>query len=104
MKFLFWGLASQSIANLARLLAAPDLVQAFLFEHQRVALELGDHPIAGNEVALQDPLRQRIFDLRLDSAFQRPRAVHRIEARLADLVTRIVVKPERDIALCQALS
>jgi hypothetical protein len=39
----------------------------------------------------------------LNGALQRPRTIHRIEARLADLVARIVVQPQRDIALRQPL-
>src|SRR5258708_34139560 len=98
------GTKPRSITNLNALLGALDSVQAFLFEHQRVALELGDHAVARDEVAFENALRQRILDLRLDGTLQRPGAVPRIEARLADLVARIIVEPKRYIALRQALS
>src|SRR5258708_4638366 len=81
-----------------------NLVEAFLFKHQLAALQLGDHAIARDEVALQDPLRQWVFNLRLNGALQRPGTVHRVEARLADLVARIIVQAHGDIALRQSLS
>src|ERR1700677_2397788 len=98
------GTSAAKYSEIVRLLAALSLVQAFLFEHQRVALDFGDDAIAGDEVALEDPLRQRIFDLRLNGALQRPGAIHRVEARLADLVARVIVEPKGDVALRQALS
>src|SRR5580698_3834903 len=104
MEFLLRGLAPRSIANLPRHLAALNLVQAFLFEHQRVAIDPGDDAIPGDEIALENPLRQRILDLRLDRALQRPGTIYRIEARLADLVARIIIEPKGDIALRQPLS
>src|SRR5882757_1917987 len=80
------------------------LVEAFLLECQLAALQLRDHAIAGDEIAFQDPLRQRVFNLRLDGALQRSGAVHRVEARLADLVARIIVQAQSDVALRQPLS
>ena len=58
----------------------------------------------GDEIAPQDLLRQRILDLRLDGALQRPRAVHGIEARLADPIARGIVEPQLDVALRQTLA
>ena len=49
-------------------LSARVLVQAFLLEHQRIALQLRHHTIAGDEVSAQYLLRERILDLRLDGA------------------------------------
>ncbi len=51
----------------------------------------------------QNLLRERILDLRLDGALQRPRAVHGIEARLADAVARGIVQPQLNVALGQPL-
>ena len=79
-------------------------MEAFLLEQQLAAFQLRDHTIAGNEVAFQDPLRQRVFNLRLDGALQWPGTVHRVESRLADLVARIIVQAQSDIALRQSLS
>src|ERR1700743_232768 len=70
------------------------LVQAFLFEYQRVTLDLGNHAVTRDEVTLEDALRQRIFDLRLDGALHGAGARHRVEARLTDLVARIIIKPK----------
>jgi len=67
-------------------------VQTLLFKHQRIALELADHPIARHEIPTQDLLRQGILDLRLDGALQRAGAVDRIEAGLTDLVARRIVE------------
>src|SRR5579862_9792293 len=78
-------------------------MQPLFLEYQRVALQLGDHPIAGDEVPFKDLLRQRIFDLRLDGALQRTRSIHRIVASLADLVAPIIVQAQRDVALRQPL-
>jgi hypothetical protein len=52
------------------------------------------HPdiIAGQELPFQDPLRERILDLLLDRALQGPRAVHRIESRLADMIARRIIE------------
>src|SRR5271167_207992 len=102
MYFPINGLALLSIA------ASPSSqrrtsVQAFLFEHQPGALQLRDHAIAGDELALQDLLRQRVLDLRLNRALQWSGAVHGVEARLADLVARIVVQAQSDVALRQPL-
>ena len=44
-------------------------------------------------------LRQRIFDLLLDRPLQRPRAIHRIEARLRDLLQRLVVDTSSVISI-----
>src|ERR1700734_3296061 len=99
MSFLFspLSLGRRSIAN-----GAPSM-DALLLENQRIALQLGDHPVAGDEIPAQNLLRQRILDLRLNGALQRPRSVHRVEARFADLVARLIVQAQRDVALRQPL-
>src|ERR1035441_9681108 len=76
-------------------------VQALLLEYQAIALDFGDHPVAGDEIAAQDLLCQRILDLRLDGALQRPRPKDGIEARFADSVPRGILEPQLDIALGQ---
>src|SRR6266478_4335132 len=103
MYFLSEGAALRSIAKRSPS-QCQRLVEAFLLERQFAALQLRDHEIAGNEIAFQDPLRQRVFNLRLDGALQRPGTVHRVEPRLADLVARIIVKAQSYIALRQPLS
>src|SRR5579864_8594470 len=86
------GLASQFEAS----------VQALLLEYQRVLFELGDHPITRDEITPQNLLCQRILDLRLDGPLQRPRTVHRVETRFADLVACLIVQTQRDVALRQS--
>jgi hypothetical protein len=79
-------------------------MQAFFLEHELRALELRDHAVARDELAAQDLLRERIFDLRLDGPLQGPGAVDRVEARLADLVAGIILEPQLDVALRQTLA
>src|SRR5688500_5196274 len=69
----------------------------------QVAVAHGD-PDAGSraELAAQDALRQRVLDLLLDRALERPRAVHRVVPRLAQELERLVVEHELDVALEQA--
>src|SRR6267142_7144650 len=78
-------------------------MQPFLLEHQRIALQLGDHPISGHEIPAQNLLRERVLDLRLNGPLQRSCAIHGVEARFADLVARVIVQPQSDIALRQPL-
>src|SRR5215468_6585009 len=61
----------------------------------------GADAIARDELALQDLLRERILDLLLDGALERPRPVHRIEAGLADQVARAVLEHQVHVALLQ---
>ena len=77
-------------------------MQPLLLEYQGVLFELGDHPIPRDEIAAQNLLRQRVLDLRLNGALQGPRTVHRVEARLADLVACVIVQAQSDIALRQS--
>ena len=51
------------------------------------------HRVAGGELAGEEFLRQRVLDLLLDRALQRPRAVDRIEARRRDRLQRGVRSP-----------
>src|SRR5258708_4302220 len=80
-----------------------ELVQPFLLERQRVPLELGHHPIARHEIPAQNLLCERVLDLRLNRALQRPGPIHRIEPRFADLVASVIVQPQSDVALRQSL-
>jgi hypothetical protein len=62
-----------------------------------------DHGVAADELALQDLFGQRVLDLLLDRALERPRAVHRVEAGLAELVER-ASSSSSDVALRQPLA
>src|ERR1700734_1474911 len=90
--------------GLPRLRGSAALVQALLLEDQVITLHFRNHAIAGREFAAQDLLRQRILDLGLDRALQGPRAVHRIEPRLADAIARRVLEPQLDVSLREALT
>src|SRR6202044_1752777 len=99
MSFLFspYSPGRRSIAN-----GAPSM-DALLLENQRIALKPGDHAVAGHEIPAQNLLRQRILELRLNGALQRPRAVHCVEARFPDLVARLIVQAQSDVAFRQPL-
>src|SRR5579872_4756705 len=60
--------------------------------------------IARNELPFQDARRERILDLLLDRALQRPSTVYRIEARLPDEVARLVIELQVHVALHQPLA
>src|SRR5512139_547951 len=62
-----------------------------------------DH-VARPEVAPEDPLRQRVLELVLDRALERPRTIHRVEAGLAEQVARRRVEFEADVAVAEALA
>jgi len=53
------------------------------------------------ELALQDLLRQRVFDLLLDRPLERPRPIHRIESSLSKLLPGRVRQDDRHLALRQ---
>ena len=57
----------------------------------------------GLELALQNLLRQRIFDLLLDRAFQRSRTVHRVEACVSQFVARSIRQMDANVAIGQPL-
>src|SRR5690606_40682893 len=59
---------------------------------------------SGLEAAFQDFLRQRVLDLLLDGAFQRARAVNRVEAGLGELVARRFRQHELHVALGEAVA
>src|SRR4249919_1117130 len=65
--------------------------------------KVDDDGVLGCKVSLQDFLGQRILDSRLDSAFQWPRAVDRIEARISKLGEHCVAHFQFHIERCQAL-
>ena len=89
-------------------IAAPvprlDLVQALLLEYQRVAFQRRHDPVAGDELAAQDLLRERILDLRLDRALQGTRTVHGVESRLADPIARSIIESQLNIAFGEPLT
>src|SRR5688500_6381355 len=62
-----------------------------------------DH-VARCEIAHEDALRERVLELVLDRALQRPGAVHRIEPGFAELVARRIVEYQPDVALGQPLA
>src|SRR5512135_3372034 len=68
------------------------------------ALGVDADRVAGLELAFENLLRKRIFQLLLDSALERTRAVNRIEADVAEQVERLVRQLQRQLALSQALS
>src|ERR1700740_309702 len=84
--------------------AAPAATLVDLAEGELAAARADADPVARHEFALQDTRRERVLDLLLDGALQRPRAVHRIEAGLAEQVARAVIERELDVALGQALA
>src|SRR5213078_1839760 len=59
--------------------------------------------VAGPEVPAQDPLRERILELLLDRALERPRAVHGVEAGLREPIARFRREHELDVALREPL-
>jgi hypothetical protein len=52
-------------------------------EHQLAASGVDLHGVAAGELAGEDALRQRVLQLLLDRALERPRAVHGVEADVA---------------------
>src|SRR5262245_44210627 len=78
--------------------------ESTLLEVQLAVDHADAHRGAGAEVAAQDELRQRILDLLLDRTLEGPCAIHRIVARLADQVARLVIEDELDVAIKQPLA
>src|SRR5262249_53890434 len=64
----------------------------------------GADAIARDELALQDLLRERILDLLLDGALERPRPVHGIEARLAEKIACRIIERQVHVAFLQPLA
>ena len=81
---------------------APALQSPFP-ELQRPVEIVDDDVVAADELALQDLLRERVLELALDRALERPRAVDRIEADVAEQVEGAVADLELDAELGQAL-
>ena len=61
----------------------------FLAKHQLPAFRIHRDGIPGREPPLQDLARQRILQLLLHRALQRPGAIHRVEADVAEQVQRM---------------
>ena len=61
-----------------------------LLEHHLAAAVVDGDGVLGREASFEDRLRERVLDLRLDRALERPRAVHRVEADLGELGERRV--------------
>src|SRR5262245_48566037 len=70
-----------------------------LHESERVALDDDADHVAGAEIAAQDTLCERILQLLLNRALQRPRPVDRIEARLREAIACGGVEHEADLPL-----
>ena len=74
-------------ANSLPSMVRPDLADADL------------HLRAVGDLAFQQQLRQRVLQPALDHALQRPRAIDRIVARIAEPVARLVVERDLDLAV-----
>src|SRR5690606_11765529 len=66
-----------------------------LAEHQPAGLGVDMDGVAAAELAGQDLLRQRVLELGLDRALERARAVHRVEADVAEQVEGPVAELDR---------
>src|SRR6202012_4076930 len=75
---------------------------ASLLEREFTAVHANADAVTGGELVAQNALRERVLDLLLDRALERPRAVHWIEAGLADQITRLVVQLELEVAFEQS--
>lgn len=62
----------------------PQVLGSTFAEHQLPALGIDLHRVASAELAGQDASRQRVLQLLLHRALERTRAVHRIEADIAE--------------------
>src|SRR5579862_8025363 len=60
--------------------------------------------VAGYELTLENPRGERILDLLLNRALERPSAIDRIEPGLAEEVTRLVIELQVHVALDQSLA
>src|SRR5690606_33097819 len=76
----------------------------FLAEDQAVALGRHHDGVAGAELAGEDLLRQRVLQLLLDGALERPGAVDRVEADIAKQGQGAVLDAQADLPLGQALA
>src|SRR5438034_11642203 len=61
------------------------LLHLRLLEGERARLHVDVDRVLGREPALEDRFRERVLDLLLDRALERPRPVDRIEPRLRQL-------------------
>src|SRR5262245_41054489 len=70
-----------------------------LHESERVVLGDDADDVAGAEIAAQDTLCERILQLLLNRALQRPCPVDGIEARLREPIARRGIERKADLAL-----
>src|SRR5437879_13828555 len=75
-----------------------------LREHQLRVADADAYAVARRELPLQDLLRQRVLDMLLDGALQRPRPVHRVEARLPQQIAGPLVEPDVHVAFLPSLA
>src|SRR5258708_24236455 len=70
-----------------------------LVEQHPAATPVDVDRVLRREAAFEDALRERVLDLRLDRALERPRAVDRVEADLGELADRGVRDLEAEVHL-----
>src|SRR5579885_650743 len=87
----------------AGIIANDPAASGSLVEEDLASACRGADPVPGGELALEDPLRQRILDLLLDGALQRPGSIDRVEARLAEQIPRRIIEHQIHVPLLQAL-
>src|SRR5690606_16676786 len=72
-------------------------------EAHPLTIEVGADGVAGGELARQHILGEGVLDQLLDGALQGPCTVHRVVARLAELVEHGVVQLDGEVPIRQAL-
>src|SRR6185503_7937852 len=82
----------------ARLCSSSGFFLDALHESERVTLGDDADDVAGAEIAAQDTLRERILQLLLNRALQRPRPVDGVEAGLREPIARRGIQRELDLA------
>ena len=75
-----------------------------LGEREMPAFGVDMNGVAAAELAAEDLLRQRVLQLLLDRALERTRAVHRVEADIAQQVEKIAQMAEENSAAAQSTS
>ncbi|CAM2150949.1 hypothetical protein PT2222_250042 [Paraburkholderia tropica] len=73
-------------------------------EHQLAVLDVDRNHVLRSELAREDQLGDRIFDLLLDRALERPRTEQRVVADIRDLAERFVRHDEFHVELFQTLA
>src|SRR6185503_7200208 len=83
----------------ARLCSSSGFFLDALHESERVTLGDDADDVAGAEIAAQDTLRERILQLLLNRALQRPRPVDGVEAGLREPIARGGIERKLDLAV-----